>query len=273
MRFYFGSNLKMNQSPREACDYVAQIESWLVQSPAVRSEVQLWAAVSFINLEAAARARPHSRLWIGAQNVHWADEGAFTGEVSAKQLKACGADFVLLGHAERRTLFGETDEQIGLKARACARHKLRIILCVGEPSQVYEAGAGAGYVDRQLEQCLARIETPVELSILYEPIWSIGEKGRPAELGYVDQSLSHIRSFLGRRFPAGGGDVPVMYGGSVTAANAGDYAALPHCAGLGVGRAAWAAPDFVTVLRQCLARKHGADGLPSLGFPAGAAHW
>jgi len=166
--------------------------------------------VSFTNLEAAVVARRTSPLWIGAQNVHWADAGAFTGEISAKQLKVCGADFVLLGHAERRTLFGENDEQISLKIRACTRHGLRVILCVGEPREIYQDGAGADFVERQLERDLARLDAPDELLVLYEPVWSIGEGGQPAEFGYVDRALEHIHRFLGRRYPKGGDDVPVM---------------------------------------------------------------
>lgn len=252
MIFHFGSNLKMNQGPEEARSFVRKIRAWLEAMPDRGASVQLWAALSYTNLAAADGERGGSGLWIGAQNVHWEDAGAFTGEISPVQLNACGATFALVGHAERRALFDETDERVAAKLRACARHGLRAILCVGESRDAYGAGTGGAFVDRQLELAFAGYEAPHLLIVLYEPVWSIGDGGRAADPGYVDGALARIRSFLTRRFGDAGTTIPILYGGSVDAENAADYTALMHCNGLGVGRAAWRAEDFLNVLQSCL---------------------
>lgn len=252
MTFIFGSNLKMNHDPGETREFVAQIENWLSRRDPQSAAVQLWMTPSFINLTAAVASRSDPALWIGAQNSHWLDAGAYTAEISPAQLKACAVDFVLLGHAERRAHFGETDEQIGLKVGACARHGLGVMLCVGEPREAYLGGHGACHVYRQLEIDLSQLENPARLSVLYEPVWSIGDDGRPAERTHVARALESIREFLRHRYARSGERVPILYGGSVNAANAAGYAMLPGCAGLGVGRAAWRANDYLDVLDRCL---------------------
>jgi len=255
MTFIFGSNLKMNHDPGETRAFVAQIETWLSRRDPESEPVQLWMTPSFINLTVAVASRTDPALWIGAQNSHWLDAGAYTAEISPAQLKACAVDFVLLGHAERRAHFGETDEQIALKVGACTRHGLGVMLCVGEPREAYEGGRGASYVDRQLENDLGQLENPTRLSVLYEPVWAIGDDGRPAEQTYVAQALESIREFLRHRYARLGEDVPILYGGSVNAANAAGYAMLPGCGGLGVGRAAWRANDYIDVLDRCLQKR------------------
>jgi triosephosphate isomerase len=252
MTFYFGSNLKMNLVPAETRSFVSQLDAWLARPHSLSRSVQLWVAPSSTNLLVACQARQDARLWIGAQNVHWNEAGAHTGEISARQVKACGADFVLLGHAERRLQFGETDEQINLKVRACERHDLRVMVCVGETKEAHGAGTGMPYVSAQLERALTGFDRPESLVVLYEPVWSVGAGGSAADPVYVNRALENIRRSLERHYAQNGRSVPILYGGSVNVENAASYAGLATCAGLGVGRAAWQAAAFISVLESCL---------------------
>ena len=246
MPFYFGTNLKMNQSPAEALAFVqaiARLRSFVSGRP-----TQLWVIPSYTNLTTVAQACNEVGIWLGAQNMHWEEGGAYTGEISAAQLKACGANLVMLGHAERRTLFGETDEALNRKVLSAARHGLRIMLCVGETAFEKNFGTGDDYVSRQLKINLHGLSDPSQLLILYEPVWSIGAGGVPAEPAYVSAAFANIRRTLLALYPRHGADIPILYGGSVNAGNVQAYAHLPNCTGVGVGRAAWQAEDFVKVL-------------------------
>ena len=248
--FYFGTNLKMNQTPAEARAFVAQLSQYQAASGAPTT--QLWVIPSHINLTSVDTACANAGIWLGAQNMHWEDDGAYTGEISPAQLKACGANLVMLGHAERRTLFGETDDVVNRKVLAAARHQLRILLCVGETAVEKQNGTGYEYVSRQLEIALAELATPQDVLVLYEPVWAIGAAGVPADPADVAEAFANIRRTLHQQYGAAGNGVPILYGGSVTAQNCGDYAHLPECAGLGVGRAAWQADNFINVLQHAL---------------------
>jgi triosephosphate isomerase len=170
-------------------------------------------------------------------------------------LKACGAQFVMLGHVERRTLFGETDELIHQKVLAAARHDLKVMLCVGEPWTVKKAGAGDEYVAQQLKLALHGFDRCEALMILYEPVWSVGAGGVPANPSDVGKAMDNIRGVLRRLCGSSGDAVPILYGGSVDVANCTHYACLPQAAGMGVGRAGLLAEHFWAVLTQALAAR------------------
>jgi triosephosphate isomerase len=240
--YYFGTNMKMNQTPGEACAFVQHIAG-------ANTNHQLWFIPSFTNIAAVAELCAQHNIWLGGQNMHWADEGAYTGEVSAAQLKSAGANLVMLGHAERRTLFGETDEALNKKVLAAHKHGLRAMLCVGETAFEKQFDTGHEYVARQLKIALAGLSDPRSLVVLYEPVWAVGPGGVPADPTYVTLALADIRRVLKRLFGEGGTAVPILYGGSVNEQNCADYAHLPNCAGLGVGRAAWTADGFLKILR------------------------
>jgi L-erythrulose 1-phosphate isomerase len=248
--FYFGTNLKMNQTPDETCAFVKQIAE-SISNPQSLISPQLWVIPSYTNITAVAELCAQHNIWLGAQNMHWAEDGAYTGEISAVQLKAAGANLVMLGHAERRTLFGETDEALNKKVLAAERHGLRVMLCVGETAPEKKFDTGHEFVTRQLTQDLAGLRDPRGLIMLYEPVWSVGPGGVPADPAYVTEALANIRRTLYQLFGEGGTNVPILYGGSVNADNCANYAHLPNCAGLGVGRAAWQAESFINVLESC----------------------
>ncbi len=163
-----------------------------------------------------------TRVKVGAQNMHWADDGAWTGEISPLMLKDCGLDLVELGHSERREHFGETDETVGLKVAAAVRHGLIPLICIGETLEERQGGRASEVLERQVRAALAGAgAAPVLLA--YEPVWAIGANGIPATADYADARQAEIiavaQDVLGRR-------VPCLYGGSV---NPGNCAELIAC--------------------------------------------
>ena len=258
--FLLGTNLKMHQTPGETGAFVRALCERLPQV-AEAGQVALWVTVPYTSLAPAASvahtACQGAHITIGAQNMHWADAGAYTGEISPLMLAACGAEFVMLGHAERRSLFGETDALLNRKVLAAARHKLDILLCVGEPAQVKSANAGDVYVETQLRLALATLP-PAEtgrLRVLYEPLWSVGADGQAADPVSVGQAFDNIKTVLAALFGEAGGRVPILYGGGVDAVNCAHYARLPNCDGLGVGRAGWHIDSLLAVLGASLAAR------------------
>jgi triosephosphate isomerase len=188
-----------------------------------------------------------------AQNMHWEDGGAFTGEVSPRMLKDGGIAMVILGHSERRTLFGETDERVGLKVAAARRHDLVPILCVGEREDERDTGQTLAVVERQLRLALseARREDCADLVVAYEPVWAIGT-GRSATPSQVDEVHRVIREQLASLFGApAAARVRILYGGSVGPSNAGELMALGEVDGALVGGASLDAEKFTAILAAC----------------------
>ncbi|MFM9106009.1 MAG: triose-phosphate isomerase family protein, partial [Chloroflexota bacterium] len=218
---YFGTNFKMHQTPAES----AAFYDALAGDAPRESGVQLFMippATSLAAVGAAAAARP-AGIWIGAQNMHWAAQGAYTGEISAPMLVSLGVDLVLLGHAERRGLFHERDEDLNRKVLAAAEAGLKVLLCVGETADERRYGVGDETVLRQLKIGLHGLDPARAAQILvgYEPVWSIGEGGIPASPGDVAPVAATLRGALSRLFGAGAEAIPVLYGGSVNPENAG----------------------------------------------------
>lgn len=247
--FYFGTNLKMHQTPPQTRYYIRKIREELAEY-GQNTNFQVWIAPPFTSLEAATEEAAGVPLLIGAQSIHWEEEGAYTGEVSAAMIKACGARFVMLGHVERRLMFGETDEQINRKVMAALRHDLGVMLCVGEPRIAFEARAGHDYVAYQLRLGLHNVSRPNNLWILYEPMWSVGESGIPAAPEYVSSMLNFIRQVLVLHFGLEGKRVPLLYGGSVDESNCADYAAIPASSGIGIGRSGLQPQKFLQIFQR-----------------------
>ena len=192
-----------------------------------------------------------SDIGLGAQNVYWEEKGAFTGEVSPAMLKEL-CRYVIIGHSERRTLFGETDETASRRVRAAASVGLTPIFCVGETLQEYEAQRTAEVVKRQVMQGLTGLDKgfATRLVVAYEPVWAIGTgKASTAEsAGRV--ILENIRSPLTELFGAQVAEsIRVLYGGSVTAANAAEFFASPQIDGALVGGASLKPDDFVAITK------------------------
>jgi triosephosphate isomerase len=188
---------------------------------------------------------------LGAQNVHWEDKGAFTGEISPPMLAKLAVSYVIVGHSERRELFGETDEMVNQKVKAVIAHKMTPIMCVGETLAEREAGETAAKVSRQITEGLAGVpkEQVGAMVIAYEPIWAIGT-GRNATPDDAQETIAGIRSMVAG---LAGGDaaasVRIQYGGSVKPGNIASLMAMPDIDGALVGGASLEADDFAHIIR------------------------
>lgn len=194
-----------------------------------------------------------SPVLLGVQNAHWEDEGAWTGEVSVPQAKDAGAQVVEIGHSERREHFGETVETTRLKVAAALRHGLTPLLCIGESAEVKEAGGSSAFILEQAAGALEGLsaEELARVVIAYEPIWAIGEKGRPAAV----EELVEPFAALGEQYS--GKVAGLLYGGSVNLDNAADLLGIEHVTGLFVGRTAWKLEGYLELLR--IAEAHAAS--------------
>ena len=260
--WYFGTNLKMHQTPDDTVRFVVELIAALGTEP---TSAQTFVMPPFTSLPAARNIATESDLWIGAQNVHWEAEGPYTGEISPGMLAAVGVDLVLVGHAERRRIFGETDKMVNRKVRAALDHGLRVFLCVGETAEERRAGAGREACARQLLMALDGVaETAADrVQVAYEPVWAIGEGGTPATPDDVRSVVGLLRAWLRYKFQRDEG-APILYGGSVDRENAPAFAAMPELDGLFVGRAAWTSEGFVDILRAAeRARARASPGTSS----------
>lgn len=257
--FFVGTNFKMHQTPEETAAFIAALGPAVRGTLAGHEDVRLFVIPPFTSLPAAVAAARgvNLPLWVGAQNLHQAAEGAYTGEISARMLRAVGVDLVLLGHAERRTLFAETDAALNAKVATALGAGFRTLLCVGETAEEKGFGVGSETVARQLKIALHGLgpERLPGLLIGYEPVWSIGAGGTPAQPADVAEATRAIRAALAGRFGEAAAPVPILYGGSVSADNCGAFVALADIDGLFIGRAAWQVEGFARVLAAALAAR------------------
>jgi L-erythrulose 1-phosphate isomerase len=249
----FGTNSKLQHTPDESRRFVAAIAHALREAP-IRMPCQLWYAPPFTSIPVVADVCHAAQITLGAQDCHWDDEGQGTGGMSARVLRSAGAGFVMLGHVERRHHFGDTDAIVNRKLRAAERNGLGMMLCVGETADDKRAGVGPDRLRAQLGLALAGCERPGQLTVLYEPVWSVGAGGTPATPDAADVAFAVLRQALQQHFGPAGSAVPLLYGGSVDVTNCAGYATLARCDGLGVGRNAWTAESFLNVLRAAYDR-------------------
>jgi triosephosphate isomerase len=184
----------------------------------------------------------------GIQNIHWGEKGAFTGETSATIAKDAGASVVLVGHSERRHVFGETDADCAKKCLAAARANLTFMLCVGETLQQREAGETEKLVKKQLREGLSQTTNliSVEFLLAYEPVWAIGT-GLTASAGDASAIHTVLRSELRQMIGTRADQIPILYGGSVNASNAASLLAAPEVDGLLVGGASVEASSWLVI--------------------------
>jgi len=250
-RIYLGTGWKMNHTVREAVDYTRSLIAQL-DSISGHEQFQLFVVPPFTAIDAVKRAAG-GRLWVGAQNMHWARHGAFTGEISAPMLSELAVDLVELGHAERRMYYNETDEAIQRKVETALAFNMRPLVCVGEQRAERERGAGPDVVAKQVRRALEG--TPADrierLMLAYEPVWAIGEHGTAATAGDLREMVGHIRGTLTDLFSGAGVSIPVLYGGTVNEQNAVPLLVEGNCDGLFIGRAAWRADGFAGIIRVC----------------------
>jgi triosephosphate isomerase len=214
---FVAANWKMFKTVAEAVAYVREF-SGLVSG---MDDVEIVVAPPFTAVHATAEAARGTRIGVAGQDLYWEAEGAFTGEVSAAMLREAGARFVVIGHSERRTKFGETDDQVNRKVKAAMAGGLTPIVCIGETLDERESRETLRVLDRQIKAGLDGLTANqiATLAVAYEPVWAIGT-GRNATSAQAQEAHAHIRSRLGEWFGAEAGDAcRILYGGSVKPAN------------------------------------------------------
>jgi triosephosphate isomerase (TIM) len=238
-------NWKMHRTGPEAVELIRQLLDGYRPN---RAEVMV--APPFTALESVSRALEGSGIALGAQNVHWEAQGAFTGEISAGMLKALGCAFVIVGHSERRHLFGETDSSVSKKARAVLHAGMRPVVCIGETLTERDAGRTLEVCATQLQGSLAgvAVEEMAHVVLAYEPVWAIGT-GRNATPAQAQEVHAHVREQLVGVFGRPVGEsVRILYGGSVKADNAAELLGQPDVDGALVGGASLKAQEFLAIV-------------------------
>ena len=201
--------------------------------------------------------RQGENVRIGAQNMHYLDEGAYTGEVSAPMLKAIGVNYVIIGHSERRAMFNETDEAINKKLLKAFQHEITPILCVGETLEQREKDLTKRVLNRQLKADLCGLspEQVSNLVIAYEPIWAIGT-GKTATSEVANEACKHIRQQVAKMYSANVANaLRIQYGGSVKLGNIDELMSMPHIDGALIGGASLKAEDFISFLNSAVKAK------------------
>lgn len=244
--FWVGTSWKMNKTLAEAQAFAQGL-----QSGEHDPRIQRFVIPPFTAVREVADQLAQTNVKVGAQNMHWDDAGAWTGEISPGMLTDCGLSMVELGHSERRAHFGETDETVGLKVAAAVRHGLIPLICIGETAAEKDAGAADDVLSAQIAGAFANLtgeQRNAPMLLAYEPVWAIGATGKPASPDYAEARHQCItataQGLLGRR-------IPCLYGGSVSLENCTDLITCPHVDGLFIGRAAWDVTGYQNILAHC----------------------
>lgn len=251
-KIYFGSNLKMYKTIQETTEYLEQLIE--LTKDIDRDEMELFIIPSYTSLASAAKIKVPKLLELGAQNMFWEESGQFTGEISPVMLNELGMDLVMIGHSERRHVFGETDAQENRKVKSALAHGMKALLCVGETGEEKEYGVSAEVLRTQLKIGFHKVslEHIPNIWVAYEPVWSIGVNGIPASADYAEKMQKTIKETLLEIFGEAGNRIPVLYGGSVNPQNANELIVQPSVDGLFVGRSAWDAGKFNALIRNAM---------------------
>lgn len=238
-------NWKMNKSREEAKALVEELRP-LVENAGCGVVV----CTPYLDLEAAVNAAAGSNIKVGAQNCHWADHGAFTGEIPAGMLREVGAEYVIIGHSERRQYFGETDETVNKRVRAALDAGLKVILCCGELLGERQQGIMEEVVGKQIKIALLGVSEAelTNIIIAYEPVWAIGT-GVTATADQAEEACGFIRGLLGRLYGENAAEATtIQYGGSMNAKNAKELLSKENVDGGLIGGASLKAPDFAAII-------------------------
>ncbi len=238
-------NWKMNKSPKD-------VEEFMERFPGLVSDTEneVILCVPFIDLCKAVKLSKGTNVKIGAQNMHFKDSGAYTGEISPKMLNDLNVEYVIIGHSERREYFNETDETVNLKIKAALTHDLKPIVCVGETLEQREAGITKDFVTGQVRNALKEI-TEDELNkiiIAYEPIWAIGT-GKTASKEDANEVCKWIREELRALYGDVADEIIIQYGGSVKSSNAKDLFEMSDIDGGLVGGASLEPEEFSKIVK------------------------
>lgn len=244
-KYLIAGNWKMNTNLDEA----KKITDGLHSYKDFDSEVEMLICPPFTHLVFLSEIVDLSRISLGAQNVHYEEKGAFTGEISNDMLLSVGCEYVIIGHSERRTIFGETDEMINKKVVNSLKAGLRVILCIGETLEERESGNTNTVLKTQLEIGLLGVEEINNLKIAYEPVWAIGT-GKTASSEQISDTHKFISEILEKRF--GTNSIKKLYGGSMNAENAKEILSIPNVNGGLIGGASLKSDSFLAIYNSAL---------------------
>jgi len=240
-------NFKMFKTAAETAAYVVDLRELVKEVHGVEAMI----APPFTSIQAAAVAAEGSTIGVGAQNIHWEREGAFTGEVSAAMVREAGARFVIVGHSERRTLFGETNGTVNKKMNAVIASGMTPIVCIGETLEQRDRNETLAVLDRQIKEGLDGVtgERLAAMVLAYEPVWAIGT-GRNATAAQAGEAHCHIRQRLKQWFGLESAErCRILYGGSVKPDNIASLIAEPDVDGALVGGASLDPKSFLAIIR------------------------
>jgi triosephosphate isomerase len=245
---WIGTGWKMNKLRADAVGFANTLKGSAIANTA---SVQTFVLPPFPYIAEVADILKDTRVKVGAQNMHWEEQGAWTGEISAPMVKDCGATMVELGHSERRTFFNETDEAVARKVQAALKHGLLALVCIGDTKTEYDAGQTAEVLERQIRAALSHVRKSAagKVILAYEPVWSIGEGGVPADPDFANEQHRRIKAVTTAEI---GSALPVLYGGSVNPQNCCALAGQSYIDGLFIGRAAWNAVGFIGIVEAVI---------------------
>ena len=234
----------MNKTPAETREFMKAFPS-LVKD----TEDEVVICVPFVDLADAIELAKGTNVKVGAQNIHFEEKGAFTGEISPKMLKEIGTEYVIIGHSERRQYYAETDESVNKKIKAALNHELKPIVCVGETLEQREAGITKDFVTTQVKNAFEGLEKEdaKKIIIAYEPIWAIGT-GKTASKEDANEVCSWIREEIRSLYGDIADEIIIQYGGSVKSSNAKELFSMPDIDGGLVGGASLDAEDFSKIV-------------------------
>ena len=235
-------NWKMNMLPNEAMQFINELAQ-----TAEKTKNEIILCVPYTDLFYSLLTAQETQIKIGAQNMHWEESGAYTGEISAEMLKCINVEYVLIGHSERRQYFNETDESVNLKIKAALKHDLKPIVCVGETLEQREDGKTEEVVCTQIEKAFKDVDKKdlERVIIAYEPVWAIGT-GKTATAEDANNTIICIRNKIKELYKTD--DVDILYGGSIKPENAKELFEMSDIDGGLIGGASLKIDDFISIV-------------------------
>lgn len=245
-KIIIAGNWKMNTLPNEAENLSKQILKG-IQNINLNSEVVL--CPPFTSLQSVSAVIRNSKIKLGAQNCYYEPHGAFTGEISIPMLKYYNVDYIIIGHSERRTYFGESDQLINKKAKAILNNNLKAIICIGETLSERQQGKTFEVLFNQIDNCLKDFQTQdfENIIIAYEPVWAIGT-GISATKEQIEEAHNKIKDYISLQFNLSNDDILLQYGGSVTAENSNEILTIENVNGALIGGASLKSEIFLKII-------------------------
>ena len=249
-KIFIAGNWKMNKTAAETAELASALKASLAQ---FAGKCEIAVCPTFTSLATAVEILKGSNVKVGAQNIHWADNGAYTGEISGAMLKEIGVEYVIIGHSERRQYFGETDETVNQRIKAALKYGLKPIVCIGETLNERESGVTNTVLEKQIRGAFADISAADmdAITVAYEPVWAIGT-GKTATPEVAQETHAFIRSVLTALYGDKAQDIVVQYGGSMKAENSGALVSKQDIDGGLIGGAALKADSFTALIQNAL---------------------